>query len=134
MAVKISNVDSYKYFGKCVKLENDKIEVLVTKDIGPRIIYFGVKGGENLFRTDDDQINVSNSPLLKELFGPDAEYRFYGGHRMWLAPQMMLYTESPDNSPVEIEEIENGVIATAPEAKVIGFIAKMTVVMDPEKP
>lgn len=134
MAVKTSYVDSYKHYGKCVKLENDEIELLITTQLGPRIIYFGAKGGENLFYNDDSCENVDRSPLLKELFGADAEYHFYGGHRMWLAPQYQVHTESPDNAPCEVTFIDNGVTLTCPEAKVIGFISAMTVVMHEEKP
>jgi len=134
MAAKISYVDSYKHYGKCVKLENDEIEVLVTAEVGPRIIYFAAKGGENLFFNDDNDANVDRSPFLKELFGEEAEYHFYGGHRMWLAPQYQVHTESPDNEPCEVEIIGNAVTLTCPEAKVIGFISSMKVEIDDNKP
>lgn len=134
MAVNITYVDSYKHYGKCVKLENDKIELLVTTELGPRIIYFAQKGGENVFFNDDDDSRVDKSPFYKQLFGENEAYHFYGGHRMWLAPQQMVHTESPDNVPVKCKEIKNGVVLTCPEAKVIGFISEMTVVMDEEKP
>ena len=134
MAVTISKVDSYKRYGRCVKLENDAVELLITLDLGPRIIYYAAKGGENLFFNDEEDQVVDRSPFFKELFGEEAEYHFYGGHRMWLAPQYQIHTESPDNDPVLLEEIKNGVKLTCPEAKVIGFISAMTVVLDEEKP
>lgn len=134
MAVSISYVDAYKHYGRCVKLENDLVEALITIDVGPRIIYYAAKGGENLFHNDDNNLSVTKSPLYKQLFGEDAEYHYYGGLRMWLAPQRQFYTESPDSVPVDCKEIENGVVLTCPEATVIGFIAEMTVIMDPEKP
>lgn len=134
MAVHLSYVDSYKYYGRCVKLENEFIELLITVEIGPRIIYFGWKGGENLFFNAQEGTRISNSPLFKQIFGEDQQFCFYGGHRMWLAPQLMFYTECPDNDPLNVRQIENGVVLTGPEAKVIGFIPEMTVVMEPDKP
>lgn len=51
MAVKISIVESYKHYGKCLKITNDLLEILITVDVGPRIIYFAVlldgKYGQN---------------------------------------------------------------------------------------
>ncbi len=48
----------YKFGGweNCVKLENDEIELVVTTDIGPRIIRFAFKDGQNLFKEFSDQI------------------------------------------------------------------------------
>jgi len=133
MAVKISYVDVYKDYGKCLKMENDAVELLVTVEVGPRIIYFAAKGGENMFWNDDNKVRVSKHPLYKSIFGEDAEYHFYGGHRMWLAPQSMC-TESPDSYPVTVDILENGASFTCPEAKVMGFISKLTVILDPEEP
>ena len=48
MAVKISYVDSYSYYGKCVRLENDLMEILITVDVGPRVLRFAVPGKENM--------------------------------------------------------------------------------------
>jgi len=134
MAVKISYVDSYKSYGKCMKMENDLAELLVTVDVGPRIIYFGAKGGVNMLFNDDEGIRVTNNPVYKSIFGEDAEYHFYGGHRIWLAPQKTFYTESPDNEPLKVELLENGASFESPDAKVIGFIQKLTVIMDPDAP
>ena len=69
MAVTISKVDSYKRYGRCVKLENDAVELLITLDLGPRIIYYAAKGGENLFFNDEEDQVVDRSPFFKELFG-----------------------------------------------------------------
>ena len=34
----------YKNFGKCMEISNGTVKALVTVDIGPRVIYYGVKG------------------------------------------------------------------------------------------
>ena len=87
-------------FGECIKLANDTVEVIITKEVGPRIIRYALLGEEN---------------ILAEL--PDAElktslgtWKPYGGHRLWVAPEVMPNTYYPDNAPVEIEEAEDGSI------------------------
>ena len=85
----------YKFGGweNCVKLENDEIELVVTTDIGPRIIRFAFKDGQNLFKEFSDQIGKT---------GGD-EWRLYGGHRLWHAPEEVPRTYFPDNDPVGFE-------------------------------
>ena len=39
----------YHSFGKCVKISNGIIEVIVTIDLGPRIVAFGLVGEDNIF-------------------------------------------------------------------------------------
>lgn len=134
MSVKLSYVDSYQYYGRCLRMENDQMELLITVDVGPRIIFLAAKGGENLLYNAKEGTRIDRSPLYKQVFGEDEEYHFYGGHRMWLAPQRHIHTESPDNVPVAVTEVDNGVTLTCPEARVIGFVSSMTVVMDPAKP
>lgn len=134
MPVKLSYVDSYAYYGRCLQMENDCLTLLITVDVGPRIIYLAPKGGENLLYNAKEGTRIDRSPMYKQVFGEDAEYHFYGGHRMWLAPQRLIHTESPDSVPVTVSEVENGVTLICPEATVIGFVSSMTVVMDPDQP
>ena len=46
-------VVSYKHYGRCYRMFNDKIELLITAELGPRIIRFGFIGGENEFAEVD---------------------------------------------------------------------------------
>ena len=43
----------YHHFGRCYRLTNDVIDLLVTADIGPRIIRFGFGGDRNEFAEFD---------------------------------------------------------------------------------
>lgn len=133
MSVTISLVDAYQEYGRCLKLENGVLEVLITVDIGPRIIFFGAPGGENMFFNDKNQERVVKGPLFESIFGEGAEYHFYGGHRMWLAPQLMLHTCVPDNIPVPYELTEHGVVLTPAAQKVPGMQPVMSVTMNPEQ-
>ena len=133
MAVHISQVESYKHYGRCIKLENGKLEILVTTDIGPRIIYFGAVGGENMFFNDEADECVTKGALYERVYGEGTVFHFYGGHRMWLAPQLMMHTSYPDNAPVPYEIIENGVILKPEAQEILGMQPVMKVVMSPDK-
>ena len=43
--VKINRIENYKDYGRCVEITNGVISALVTTEIGPRIISFGLSGG-----------------------------------------------------------------------------------------
>ena len=114
--VNISYID-YKSFGRCVEVSNGTIDFVATLDFGPRIIRFGLVGGENEFYEDSDfQISL-NSPEFKEKFGSDIGWRIYGGHRLWTSPEGNPRSYYPDNEPVMCVEIPNGVRLTPPPQK-----------------
>ena len=83
----------------CVSLENDSLTLLVTKSIGPRIISIRYKDGDNLFAELPDFVSQR----------PDGEnFHFYGGHRLWHAPENMPRTYALDSEPVDITQTQNG--------------------------
>lgn len=82
----------------CHKLSDGQIELIVTADIGPRIIHAGLVGGGNLLGTRPDHVGKT---------GGD-DFRVYGGHRLWHAPEQRPRTYQPDNAPVTVSEVEDG--------------------------
>lgn len=91
---------SDKFLGiECIALENQFLELLVTQSVGPRVISLRLDGGENLFAELPDEV----------IERPEGEYfRFYGGHRLWHAPESFPHTYAPDNQPVHIMETAAG--------------------------
>ena len=87
----------YKNFGKCLFISNDLMEVLVTVDIGPRIIKCNLKGKENMMFEDVER-NFSND--VSSMFGEEKTWYTYGGHRIWLSPEGFPETYYPDNDKV----------------------------------
>ncbi|MEM9950499.1 MAG: hypothetical protein AAF846_02770 [Chloroflexota bacterium] len=81
----------------CYRLYNDTVDVIVTTDVGPRIIYFGLRGGENMLHTVPEDLGQ---------IGGD-EWRMYGGHRLWHAPEMKPRTYQADNDPVDYFDLDN---------------------------
>ena len=77
----------------CYLLSNGTIEVIVTTDIGPRVIRYGFTNEENLLAEIPDVV-------LKTEFG---DWKPWGGHRLWAAPESLPHTYSIDNSPIEYE-------------------------------
>jgi hypothetical protein len=95
-----------KFLGQdCVYLENQVVNLLVTQSVGPRIISLRFNGGDNLFAELPDY--VTDRPDGKS-------YHFYGGHRLWHAPEAMPRTYSQDDQPVDIAPTSNGLLITQP--------------------
>lgn len=84
----------YKGWPNCYRLSNDVIDLVVTADVGPRIIRFGFSGQDNEFKEFTETLGM---------VGGD-EWRIYGGHRLWHAPEASPRTYFPDNQPVQVEQ------------------------------
>lgn len=102
------SVCEYKNFGKCIKIANDIVKVIVTVDVGPRIINYSFLDGENIMFEDVDRIFAeSGEPFEK--FGGGTWY-IYGGHRLWTSPEGYPKSYYPDNNPVPYKILENGAV------------------------
>lgn len=114
--MEIKEID-YENFGKCVLLTNGVIDAIVTIDFGPRIIYFGFCGKENIFYVDSDRSyrilceNAEDKTDLQQMFC------YYGGHRLWLSTERSARTIIPDNSPVVYSILSDSVRFTASRSK-----------------
>ena len=97
-------MEKFNYGGweNCYKLSNQKIELIVTGDVGPRIIRFGFIGQENMFKEYSNQMGVQSSK----------EWLIFGGHRLWHAPEGQPRSYFPDSEPVLVQEITNGLVVT----------------------
>ena len=84
---------SYGGWNNCLKLSGDGLELIVTLDVGPRIIRFGISDGQNLFKEFEDQMGVTSGK----------EWMSFGGHRFWHAPEVFPRSYALDFDPVEHE-------------------------------
>jgi hypothetical protein len=84
---------SYQDLPDCIRLENGDIEIVVTTAVGPRILHYGFVGGENI-------LGLHPAAKVETALG---EFKPYGGHRLWIAPENMPNSYAPDNTPVEYE-------------------------------
>lgn len=101
--VKVEKIE-YKGWSDCYRVTNGEIELVVTGDVGPRVIRFAFVGGQNLFKEYPDQLGGQN----------EVKFQFRGGDRVWKSPEDPVATWAPDNVPVQISITANGLIATAP--------------------
>ena len=75
----------------CLRLTNGEIEVVVTTEIGPRIVGYSLVSGENV-------LGLHPQAKVETELGT---WKPIGGHRLWIAPEKMPDSYAPDNAPVE---------------------------------
>ena len=109
----------YRGWTNCWKIANGEIELIVTGDVGPRVIWLGFAGGQNLFKNYLEQMGRSG----------EAEWMIRGGARIWIAPEDRMATYAPDNRPVRIDVEGGALIATAPVEETVGVQKQMIVRM-----
>ena len=68
------SVTEFKNYGKCVKLSNGIIEAIATVDLGPRIVFFGFVGGENVMCTKKDEFEPIQNTQMDAHFYPGATW------------------------------------------------------------
>jgi hypothetical protein len=118
--VKITKTE-YLGWANCVKISNGVVELIVTTDVGPRIIHYGFKGGPNHLKVFSGQAGKCNAD----------EFMLYGGHRLWHAPEEMPRTYDEDNFPCEWKKIENGIWIRSVMDPWVQVEKEMEIVMDP---
>jgi hypothetical protein len=97
----------YKGWINCIEISSGLIKLVVTTDVGPRIIHAGYRDGINLFYENPQQLGTT---------GGD-DWKIYGGHRLWCAPEDRDITYAPDNFQVSVDEQSDQVRFTAPAEK-----------------
>lgn len=80
-------------------ISNGEVELIVTSDVGPRVIRYGFAGGQNLFKEFRNQLGKSG----------ETSWQARGGHRLWIAPEMVPDTYALDNRSVKVD-IKGGVV------------------------
>src|SRR5215472_694128 len=95
---------AYKGWPNCYRIANGEVELVVTSDVGPRIIRFGFVGGQNVFKEFPDQLGKTG----------ESDFQLRGGHRVWKAPEDPVGSWAPDNAPVQIELAADGLTAREP--------------------
>jgi hypothetical protein len=93
---------SYRGWNNAYKLSNGVVELVITADVGPRILFYGFCNGENLLHEVEQDAGKTGS----------SEFRLYGGHRLWVSPEVER-TYYPDNTPVTVSQYGNATRFTA---------------------
>lgn len=115
----------YGGWPNCFRLHNSQIELILTADVGPRIIHCALPGGSNLFYEAPDQRGQRGG----------GDYRLYGGHRLWHAPEHMPRSYQPDNDPLNVVELgERAARFSQPVEKLTGIRKELEVRLDADVP
>lgn len=112
---------SFSGWPNCYRISNGEAELIVTSDIGPRIMFYGFRGGQNVLWVQKETAGKSGEP----------EWVARGGHRIWIAPEDPKYTYPPDNSPVQIEVRGDTLVATQPTEKETNIQKQLEIRMAP---
>jgi hypothetical protein len=89
----------YQGWPNCYRVANGEVELIVTSDVGPRIMRFGFIGGPNLLKEYREELGGTGEP----------KWQHRGGHRLWAAPEDARRTYAPDNAPVRVD-LDGGII------------------------
>ena len=104
-------------------LTNGEVELIVTLDVGPRIISYRLPGGFNVLKNYDSQMGGTG----------EKEWQIRGGHRFWLAPEDLARTYFPDNRPVQWQQVSDLTAHITPPAETeYGVQKKMELTLDPK--
>lgn len=114
---------SYGGWKNNIRLSNGRIELIVTQDIGPRVIRLGFKGKKNLFCEFRDQLGKKG----------EKDWQIRGGHRLWIAPEVKPMTYDLDNGPVDIRPIRDGIKTVEKTGKLSGCRKVMKITMSKKK-
>ena len=107
---------AYGGWANCYRISNGEVELVLTSDVGPRVMRFGFVGGQNFFREFEGQMGTSGETVWVPR----------GGHRVWIAPEDPVKSYAPENGPVAVR-IAGGVIeATQPVEPLTGIEKKLT--------
>lgn len=105
-----------------LRLTNGEVELIVTLDVGPRILAYRKCGGFNPLNVFEDQAGTMGEPA----------WRNRGGHRLWVAPEDRVKTYFPDNAPVAWEKLDELQVRLRPQPETFNGIQKeMDITLDP---
>ena len=107
----------------CYRLSNETVEIVVATDVGPRVLAYNFRGGENVFGEVPEA-------AVTTAFG---DFKPWGGHRLWTAPEVNPRSYAPDGSAVEFEFVgESKVRLIGPVEPHTGVQKVISVTLDAE--
>ena len=105
-----------------VRLANTHAELIITLDVGPRVVSYRTADGENAFKVFAEHLGGTG----------EAEWKSRGGHRFWLAPEDPVLSYLADNSGVQQRVLSESEIEVAnPPTDQLPIRKVMRVALDP---
>jgi len=94
---------AYGGWERNLRIHDGKTELILTLDVGPRILFGAPIGGKNLFAEIPEQLGKKG----------EKTWQIRGGHRFWTAPENDE-SYSPDNEPVTYRAADRAIEITSP--------------------
>lgn len=111
----------YKGWKNNLKIANGDAELIVTLDVGPRVISYRLADGKNVFAEFAPHLGKSG----------ESTWMVRGGHRLWAAPEDPQRTYAPDNGPVAVTELGPGSVRLTPAPETaFGLQKEMDITLD----
>ncbi|HEX8371898.1 MAG TPA: hypothetical protein VF585_03890 [Chthoniobacterales bacterium] len=101
---------SYEGWQKNLRLSNESVELIISLEVGPRILSYRPLNGSNILKNYSEQMGKTGEP----------KWKIRGGHRLWIAPEDPVLTYALDNEPVPHELLGD-------------LSARLTTVGDPDR-
>jgi hypothetical protein len=114
---------NFEGWQNCIRLFNGEIELIITTEVGPRIISCGYINQQNLLYVAEAEKGKTGGN----------DWHIYGGHRLWHAPEVMPRTYYPDNKPVGYKWDGTTLKLTQNIEETTGIIKEMDITLDSEK-
>lgn len=103
-------------------LDNHHLQLLITLDVGPRILSCRLPDGPNLFKEVSEQLGGTG----------ETEWKIRGGHRLWTAPEGE-HSYTLDNAAVDHEILGDLSVRLNSPSEEMGWIKTITVTLAPDR-
>ena len=110
---------AYNGWENNIRLTSGEAELVITLDVGPRIIRYGLIGEENILGEILEQSGEAR----------EQTWMIRGGHRLWVAPESKEVSYELDNEPVHYEETTQGVRVIQEPGELSGIQKKMEIAL-----
>jgi len=95
---------TYGGWPNSILLANDTVELIITLDVGPRILSYRKHGFPNVLKNYAEQLGGIR----------EKEWMIRGGHRLWIAPEDELLSYHRDNEPVSwVRGVHDEIVITS---------------------
>ena len=109
---------AFQGWKNCMEITNGDFRIVVTTEIGPRIVGAFLGKSANLLYLDKKLLGTSNQSVWTN----------YGGHRIWHAPEDSVRSYCPDSRKVLVAELRDGGISfMAPREELTGIVKTINV-------
>jgi hypothetical protein len=120
--MKLEENINYMGWPNCLRLSNSAVDVVIATDIGLRILRFGFIDGQNIFYLSSEDKGKQGGN----------DWRIFGGHRLWHAPEAQPRTYAPDNNPIRYQYDKQTLKITQSIEKTTGIVKEMEISLSPD--